>query len=895
MIWWFIIQAVIMFAISLALQPKVKVPKKRPLGLDDFEVPTAEEGRALTVVFGKRRMKGPNVVYYGDVKAYPIIKRVKTSMFNTKRMTVGYDYYMTVHMILGYAYGNVKQAIVGEKTVWPVLNDPTQEAADGTTVMDIQAKYCFGGYEKEGGIEGIVDICLGAPTQGQNDWLVSKLGSDVPAFRGQTGVVLRGTYVGNNGYLKPWSFLWKRTQQLTNGQDQWYLAKAEIGDDTLNCVHVIREILTEQEFGLGYNVLDIDDSNFQLAADTCFTEGFGVGFNWDAAMACEDVIGNMLEIIDAALVVDQATGKFQLMLARDDYDPNTLETFDESDIDDILEFFRPGYGEVASKITVMYTDVYYDEERPADIEDPAVMKKQGNNIVESVFDFQAICDKSLANTVANRELKQATSMLASMKLRCLKTMAHVNPYTVFKISWAKYGLTSVIVRATSVDYGEPSDEYMTIDVVEDVFGAAYNVYSDPPDTQWVSPVNDPVDATYKKIIEAPYWILDKQFSGSSLLADLDDDAAFMVASAAPPTPDALGCGILVEDYTGSGYEDDGSGAFVPSATLTYDLAQDGVGAVNIDLENVTGMDTLEVGQLALIENEFVEIEDVDITNSQVDFSRAVLDSVPEAHSAGARIWFIGAATNFIDREYTVGDTPRVKFLTFTSTGQLEEGDVSHIEAAAFGSRMIRPYRPGNVKIDGASYPSHFDADPVLTWNHRDRTHSTEISQIVDWDSATDYGPEAGVTYTLTIYDEDNSQIRQETGLSGKTYTYPEATERSDSGLGPTDPLNSSLRFVLKSVRAGYDSFYSFDYTIQRSSRGTVSATATVTGDLNVKSDMGGNASATVTTTGEMSVRGEILKGTSSVTSTTIGRIEGASTLRGSSSSVVTPSGDLTVT
>lgn len=53
-----------------ALTPKPPPPK--PAALDDFDAPTAEEGRAIPVVFGTVWITGPNVVWYGDLRTTPI-------------------------------------------------------------------------------------------------------------------------------------------------------------------------------------------------------------------------------------------------------------------------------------------------------------------------------------------------------------------------------------------------------------------------------------------------------------------------------------------------------------------------------------------------------------------------------------------------------------------------------------------------------------------------------------------------------------------------------------------------------------------------------------------------------------------------------------------------------
>lgn len=56
--------------VAFAMMPKAIVPK--PASLEDMNIPTAEPGRPISVVFGKRLLKAPNVVWYGDMRYDPV-------------------------------------------------------------------------------------------------------------------------------------------------------------------------------------------------------------------------------------------------------------------------------------------------------------------------------------------------------------------------------------------------------------------------------------------------------------------------------------------------------------------------------------------------------------------------------------------------------------------------------------------------------------------------------------------------------------------------------------------------------------------------------------------------------------------------------------------------------
>lgn len=69
-IWVQIAIMIVAAIVSYALAPKPPTPK--PAALSDFDVPTAEEGRPIPVIFGTVWITGPNVLWYGDLRSVPI-------------------------------------------------------------------------------------------------------------------------------------------------------------------------------------------------------------------------------------------------------------------------------------------------------------------------------------------------------------------------------------------------------------------------------------------------------------------------------------------------------------------------------------------------------------------------------------------------------------------------------------------------------------------------------------------------------------------------------------------------------------------------------------------------------------------------------------------------------
>lgn len=70
MAWLYALYFVAALVISYSLSPKPQNAK--PAGISDVQLPTAEVGREIPVLFGTRNISGPNVVWYGDLRTVPV-------------------------------------------------------------------------------------------------------------------------------------------------------------------------------------------------------------------------------------------------------------------------------------------------------------------------------------------------------------------------------------------------------------------------------------------------------------------------------------------------------------------------------------------------------------------------------------------------------------------------------------------------------------------------------------------------------------------------------------------------------------------------------------------------------------------------------------------------------
>lgn len=69
---WFFVKLVIAVGLSLLLAPKPQSSNANPATKEDFDVPTAEDGKEMPVIFGEIIVQSSNIVWYGDLKSVAV-------------------------------------------------------------------------------------------------------------------------------------------------------------------------------------------------------------------------------------------------------------------------------------------------------------------------------------------------------------------------------------------------------------------------------------------------------------------------------------------------------------------------------------------------------------------------------------------------------------------------------------------------------------------------------------------------------------------------------------------------------------------------------------------------------------------------------------------------------
>lgn len=710
----------------------------------------------------------------------------------SKSVTVGYRYYAGMHLALCHGpVDSLNKIVVGERTAW-------SGALTSSGQIAINQPDLFGGDDREGGVVGAVDLVMGNAADGQNDYLASKLGANVPAFRGVVSLVLLQPQLSAmNPYIKPWSTELTRIIRRSDGSPQWYSDKAAIAGD-MNPAHIIYECLTDRTWGRGYSSAEIDDASFRAAADTLYAESFGLSILWDQQQDIEAFIERILQHIDGSIYVSPRTGLFTLKLTRDDYDPATLLELNQTNVIRLESFERTLPEELVNQVTLSFHDRTTDKSVSISVQDIAGIERSLGEIKDAKVSYEGVANGALAARLAMRDLRQLSSTLAKITLVANRTAASLNIGDVFRFSWPELRIEQLILRVAQISYGTLADGRVRITCVEDVFGLPDAVYLAPAESGWVDPRQAPIAANFVSVSELPYWTIVHELTGESAAAqaEIDPNGGFLSVSAVRPSGAAINYAVLTRQGSAA-FEKIGVGDFIPSCVLANDIGQT---ETVLNVLYGVDLDLVTLNSYAQLDGELVAVKAVNVAAGTVTVDRGVLDTVPAKHSAGARLYFVEDGQFYNTSQYLSGETVQAKVLPATGMGVLAEASAPTI-SYTFAKRQIRAYPPGKFRVNNLDYSvSYITGEVTVSWAHRSRVLQT--AYLVAQGEAN-IGPEPGTTYTVRIYGEAGTLKHTETGLTGTSWTYPMATEIAESGLNRP---HEKLTVKVEAVRDGHISW-----------------------------------------------------------------------------------------
>ncbi len=687
-----------------------------------------------------------------------------------KSQTIGYIYRMGVHYIV--CHGPVDELVgikVGDRSAWS-----GSVTADSTIAID--APDLFGGKHKEGGVQGSLDVMMGGSTQGANAYLTAQQNGLQPGYRGLFGLVYRGIVATNNPYPKAWAFRVRKILQGWAGGTAWYPATAAISlaggtISAMNPAHILLKVATHPVYGMGYPLSAFDLVSFTAAADALFAENFGLCMAWTQPEPVQAFLQRILDHIGANLAQDRSTGLIRLHLIRDDYTPANLPLFGAATgLLSIEDDNTAAAGVAVNEVIVAWHDPITNRDGSDSARNLADIEATGA-VVSETRQYPGLPTADLALRIAQRDVNISTSHLHRYRLRLDRRAQGLLIGDVFRISNVIRGITNLVLRAIDIDYGSPTDNVILIRAMQDVFGLPLDSHITPQPSAWVAPDRSPRPVLQQSIFEAPYVQLAGYLSAADLAA-LPDDSGYL--SAAGKKPGGVPINYSLQTRIGTeAYADRTDEDFAPTATLAAAVPV-AAAPVALTLQVGSRLDQVNPGALVAIDAELLRCDAIDPLASTATLARGCADTVPQAHAAGAIVWFLSQFTAGDPRQYVLGETIDARLITRAGTGSLDP-TLATVAQLLLAERQVRPYPPGALMINGSAYPATITGTLVLAWAHRDRL--IQDDQLIDTTAAT-IGPESGTTYNLRLYNENNVLSHTETAIAGTGYTW--STEADDS-------------------------------------------------------------------------------------------------------------------
>lgn len=545
----------------------------------------------------------------------------------------------------------------------------------------------------------------------------------------------------------------------------------------MNPAHVMYDIITNQFRGMGRPIADIDDESFRAGATTHFVEMFGISTKFNRQGPVADFMKAIEEVADSVCDIDPITGDWYYAPNRADYDPDTLPEFDESNILEINDFTAHAYGNIVTRVVTKYKHPT-EPNTPAETrwDNPATYGAQYGRMTISEFLAPQIRNHALAGRVCAREGRKQTHELRAFTAIVNRDGYGLRRGKVVKMTWGKLGMAGVICRVIGVNYGNLENRQIKLALVEDIYGLPDSSYTAVQSSQWTPMDTAAYPATARYFSEAPYYALIRMLSAGFTEA-LDADAGYLMGFVGRPTALSLGYNIWTSpDFVDEDFIETASGkSFVATATIV-----DTVGLYDdpIAIENGVGTATMTLPLFMVFaggsdEEEICEVTDLELDNTSIRVSRAILDTTPKAHVAGTRVFFINPVNGWAlnnDPSYE-DDVVSAAPQTYASGGVLSYAETIALhQEVTIERRQNSPYPPGAVFIDSGIE----EEEPTLVvgpfdvlWSHRHRLQRTLT--IVEQLDTNDYGPEDGVTYNVRAY-LDDVLVDSDTGITGTTWT-----------------------------------------------------------------------------------------------------------------------------
>ncbi|AZF90093.1 central tail hub [Pseudomonas phage vB_PaeS_SCUT-S4] len=728
---WIAIVFVVAFLLMAALMPKPNVENARAAKLGDFQFPRSKYGDPMPLVWGTVRQKSPITAWFGDFRPVPIRKKMKTGLFSSKKVTVGYKNYLGIDCILCLGPGvRLRKFWAGTYLVW-------EGNLTSSGDIYINKPNLFGGEDERGGLQGTISFYDGRFDPPQDSYLVSKIGPNVPAYNGFARALFKAFYIGTGTTPEPFSF---EIQRITSGLHATYSIMPNGLD--VNPMEIVYDAMTQKWGRFGNLESEIDMPSFTACAQTLYNEGLGMSLIVQSAITGKDLLEEVMRVADGVLYQDPATAKIVAKLVRQDYTISELLVLDESSVKELRNFQKTTWENTFNQCRVTFKNraSSYDDS-VAITQDFANINFQ-NRVKSTEVSTPGVTDATVASKIAARQLSILNVPLYKCDLTVNRKAQNLRPGSVFVLNWSPFGISNMVMRVTKIDFGELTSNQIKLSCVQDRFSSSTLTFAPPEGSGWTPISTEPTPVTTRLLFTPPAFLTSN--SENETLSNFDNYGRLYLAAVAPGStsisydamtaPDNFSSSPILSlesaPYNGGGVLLNAYASTVASETrndTSGSLVVTGVSQASIEgLQQYTTLDQARDGSaFLLINNElFVYVGFVDNGGGQVTFPnvyRGVLDTVPGNHAANDRVWFISGTDGLLPELVSVGTTRYVKLLDTTSGGKLDIS-LAPSFSGSLTNRAGLPLPPQYLTLAGSRTPSpQVGATSIVAeWRNRSR-------------------------------------------------------------------------------------------------------------------------------------------------------------------------------
>ena len=546
-----------------------------------------------------------------------------------------------------------------------------------------------------------------------------------------------------------------------------------------NPANMIVECLTDTAWGMGAPFSALDLPRFVAASDTLFDEKFGLSMIWTRQQEIQKFIQEVLDHIEANLFVDPTTGKFVLDLIRDDYDPDTLEEYDESNCT-TNSFQRRSPAEIINEINLTYTDPESELDVVITGQDLGGIVINDGDISSDNRNYYGVRSVEKARDLLERDLSVVTAPLATAEIETDRKSWKLVPGKTLKYSSEEHNADKIIMRVVKVNYGKPGDSDVLVSLSQDIYSFARPTLALPPDTLLDTGAKEPSAFEYFRFMTLNYflagYLVDVVAASGAEYPDVF--VAFLASTANTDAVDLEIVGETTDPAGNTSMELQGTRSVIARGLLASEFPAEAE-TESAGFASLTRGTGPQIGGFALIGPDAAADEDMELvmfsgqTGGNYVIKRGILDTWPRTWPVGTPIRFFSDST-FItdDQNRSALSEVEYKLLMRTSLGIMNPANSPSLPYTP-SERPYMPTRPANTSVGGVAF-GDVDArgvDPVpFIWANRNRL--TEEALVLPWDAAT-VTPESGQTTAIVILDPyTGAEINRVDGLTGTSYDLP---------------------------------------------------------------------------------------------------------------------------